>query len=180
MPTFRPAIPDDTDAIRGLMMLAIDTLQAGFLDSATIAASHAVMGLDTQLIADGTYFVVEEDGRLAGCGGWSRRATLFGGNHASIRDNRLLDPAREPARVRAMYTHPDFIRRGIGRLVLQLAEQAAAAERFSLAELAATLAGIPLYRACGWTEIEPVLSDPIDGVRVPMVRMGKRLTAPVV
>lgn len=175
MPTQRIADASDLDAIRTLMTRAIDTLQSPFLDVATIAASHAVMGLDTQLITDGTYLVVEEAGRLAGCGGWSRRATLFGGNHASIRDDRLLDPANEPARVRAMYTHPDFTRRGIGRLVLQWAERAAAAEGFGTAELAATLAGVPLYRACGWSEIEPLRSESIDGVCVPMVRMGKRL-----
>lgn len=159
------------------MTQAIDRLQRPFLDDATIHASRAVMGLDTQLIEDGTYFVVEQDGRLAGCGGWSRRMTLFGGNHTTARDDRLLDPAHDPARVRAMYTHPDFVRRGIGRLVLELAETAATAAGFGRAELAATLAGAPLYRACGWREIERLQSDEIEGSRVPLLRMGKILAA---
>ena len=176
MMTYRTATASDLPAIRALMTLAIDRLQHGFLDARTIAASRTVMGLDTQLIADGTYFAVEQEGQLAGCGGWSRRATLFGGNHAALRDDSPLDPARDPARVRAMYTHPDFVRRGVGRLILTLAEAAAASEGFGRAELAATLAGVPLYRACGWHEIEPFLSEPVDGLRVPLVRMGKSLT----
>lgn len=171
----RTATTADIPAIRALMALAIDQLQESFLDARTIAASHAVMGLDTQLIADGTYLAVEQAGVLVGCGGWSRRTTLFGGNHTTVRNDSLLDPARDPARVRAMYTHPQFIRRGIGRLILALSEAAAAADGFNHAELAATLAGVPLYRACGWMEIEPFLSAPIDGVRVPLVRMGKDL-----
>ena len=85
------------------------------------------MGLDTQLVDDGTYFVVEAEGELAGCGGWSRRATLYGGDHAPGRSARLLDPATEAARVRAMYTHPRQVRKGVGRLVLALCEAAAAA-----------------------------------------------------
>src|SRR5665213_1880519 len=101
----RLAREDDLPALKALMTLAIDHLQSGFLDAAQVAASHATMGLDTQLIADRTYFVVEDDGRAAGCGGWSRRATLYGGDAgAAPRDPRLLDPAREAARVRAMYT----------------------------------------------------------------------------
>ncbi len=175
MLTHRVAAASDIPAIRALMALAIEQLQRGVLDGPTIVASRSVMGLDTQLIADETYLAVEQDGRLVGCGGWSRRATLFGGNHTPARDDSLLDPARDPARVRAMYTHPGFVRRGIGRLILQRSEAAAAAEGFTRAELAATLAGLPLYRACGWSEIAPFLSEPIDGVRVPLVRMGKRL-----
>lgn len=179
MLTHRLATPADLPELRALMALSIEQLQRDFLDAATIVASRAVMGLDTQLIEDGTYIVVEAAGRLAGCGGWSRRATLFGGSHTAARDDRLLDPAHEPARVRAMYTHPDFARRGVGRLVLALAEQDAAGAGFRRAELAATLAGAPLYRACGWSVIEPFESAPIDGVRVPLVRMGKSLVASV-
>ncbi|NPD66935.1 GNAT family N-acetyltransferase [Lichenicola cladoniae] len=177
MLTHRLATHADIPALRALMALAIDRLQIGFLDERTIAASRAIMGLDTQLITDGTYFVIEADGALAGCGGWSRRATLFGGNHAAARDDTLLDPACEPARVRAMYTHPAFVRRGVGRLVLQLAEAAARSGGFGSAELAATLAGVPLYTACGWSVIEPLRSDPIDGQCVPLVRMGKLLVS---
>jgi len=176
MLTSRLATQDDLPALRELMALAIDGLQRGFLSPAEIVASRAVMGLDTQLVADRTYFIVEEDGVLAGCGGWSRRATLYGGDHsAGLRDAALLDPARDAARVRAMYTHPDFARRGVGRLILTLCEAAALAEGFRRAELMATLAGEPLYRSCGFTQIERTGSAPVDGVVVPLVRMGKSL-----
>jgi GNAT superfamily N-acetyltransferase len=112
---------------------------------------------------------------LAGCGGWSRRATLYGGDHAtSLREPRLLDPATEAARIRAMYTHPDFARRGIGRRVLSVCEDAARTAGFARVEMMATLAGEPLYRACGYAEIERTAAD-VDGVEVPLVRMGKVL-----
>ena len=157
------------------MRLAIDTLQAGFLTPAQVAASHAVMGLDSQLVRDRTYFLVEVDGTLAGCGGWSRRATLYGGDHsASSRDPALLDPAHAPARIRAMYTHPDFTRRGIGRLVLKTCERAAAGAGFACAELMATMSGRPLYAASGYREIETLAAD-ADGVTVPLARMRKGL-----
>ena len=106
--------------LAALMARAIGELQRGFLSPAEIEASRAVMGLDTQLIDDGTYFVVESGGAVAGCGGWSRRATLFGGDHSAGRDAALLDPAKDAARVRAMYTAPEFARRGVGRLILEL------------------------------------------------------------
>ena len=158
------------------MARAIRELQQGFLDAARIAASASVMGLDTQLIDDGTYFVVERDGRIAGCGGWSRRATLFGGDHSAGRDAALLDPEKDPARVRAMYTAPDFARQGVGRLILSLCEAAAAREGFRRVELAATLAGEPLYRACGYSVIEPFEAETPSGPRVPLKRMGKAIT----
>ena len=175
MLTHRKATLDDVPALRALVALAIDRLQRPFLDAPTIRASHGVMGLDTRLIGDGTYFIVEAYGRIAGCGGWSRRATLFGGDHADARDDSLLDPARDPARFRAMYTHPDFVRRGVGRLILRLGEAAALAEGFARGALAAPLAGVPLYRACGWREIEPFTSEGDGGRQVPFVRMGKVL-----
>ena len=161
--------------MREIMRLAIDELQAGFLSPEEILASHAVMGLDTQLVKDGTYFVVESGGEIAGCGGWSRRATLYGGDHSvELREPRLLDPAHEAARVRAMYTHPAFTRRGVGRCILDESEQAAAAEGFRRVELMATLAGEPLYRACGYREIERSSAD-VGGVKVPLILMGKDL-----
>jgi len=177
MLTHRLATEDDVPALRRLMALAIGELQRGFLDEAQIAASHAVMGLDTQLVADRTYSLVEHDGALAGCGGWSRRATLYGGDHSTaLRDEAVLDPVRDAARVRAMYTHPAFARRGVGRLILELCEAAAAAEGFGRVELMATLSGEPLYRACGYLEIERTAAAPVNGVVVPLVLMGKSLT----
>ena len=130
------------------------------------------MGIDDQLIDDGTYFVVESDRVIAGCGGWSRRATLYGGNQTPGRDARLLDPAVEPARVRAMYTHPAYTRRGVGRLILSLCEAAAAAEGFRTLSLMATLSGEPLYSAYGFLPLERV-ADSTGGVAVPLIRMEK-------
>lgn len=171
----RPATSADLSALAALMDLAIGQLQRGFLNPAQVTASRALMGLDSQLVIDGTYIVVESGGALAGCGGWSRRATLFGGDHsAAQREPRLLDPATDAARVRAMYTHPDFVRRGVGRLILHVCETAARDSGFHRAEMMATLAGEPLYRACGYAEIERV-SVEVAGVGVPMLRMGKKL-----
>jgi GNAT superfamily N-acetyltransferase len=175
MLTCRLAVPEDEPALAALMALSIERLQQGFLAPAQIAVSRAVMGLDTQLIADGTYFVVEAGGSPVGCGGWSRRATLYGGDHWAARDAALLDPARDPARVRAMYTHPDHARRGVGRLILARCEQAAASEGFRTVELMSTLAGEPLYRACGYVELERVTLTPLPGVPLPLIRMGKAL-----
>lgn len=172
--THRIARRGDLPALSALMDLAIGELLKPFLDAAQIKASRTIMGLDSQLVDDGTYFVIEEAGALAGCGGWSRRATLYGGNQTPGRDASLLDPAKDPARVRAMYTHPDFTRRGVGRLVLELCEEAARTEGFRRAELMATMAGEPLYRACGYLPIEPARYEE-NGVVVPLLKMGKAL-----
>ena len=169
----RLAVPADMPALTVLMNRSIQELLPQFLPAAEVEASFAVMGLDTQLIEDGTYFVIESEGRIAGCGGWSRRATLFGGNHTKGRDARLLDPASEAARVRAMYTSPDFTRRGIGRMVLSLCEDAARREGFKLVELGATMGGKPLYEACGYKPIELMMVPTPGGVAVPILRMGK-------
>lgn len=174
-PTHRLATAKDLPELKGLMNAAIAELLPAFLSPAEVEASFAVMGLDTQLIDDGTYFVVELDGAIAGCGGWSRRATLFGGDHSAGRDAGLVDPATEPARIRAMYTHPDFARRGVGRLILDTCEAAAAAEGFSRCEMAATLSGEPLYRAAGYQTIEPFEAQTSTGFNVPLIRMGKTL-----
>jgi GNAT superfamily N-acetyltransferase len=161
--------------LSALMDRAIGELLQAFLPPEGVKASFEIMGLDTQLIADGTYFVVEDGEEIAGCGGWSRRATLFGGDHSAGRDAALLDPARDAARVRAMYTHPDHIRKGVGRMVLDACEAAARAEGFSRVEMAATVGGVPLYRACGYHDIEPFEAVTSTGYRVPLVRMGKGL-----
>lgn len=173
--SLRLAVPEDLPALRDLMNAAIGELLKPFLSPDRVAASFDIMGLDSQLVVDGTYFVVEDDGSLAGCGGWSRRATLFGGDHSAGRDAALLDPTRDAARVRAMYTHPDHVRKGVGRLILQACETAAAGEGFTRCELAATMAGEPLYRACGYVEIERFSASTTSGADVPLVRMGKAL-----
>ena len=173
--THRLAVRDDIDALEALIEAAIEGLLPRFLAPGAVAASHELMGLDTQLIEDGAYFVVLSGDLIVGCGGWSRRATLFGGDHTAGRDATLLDPAHDAARVRAMYTRPAFARRGIGRLILALCEQAAAREGFGRAELAATLAGEPLYRACGYQPIERFEAQGRSGVPVALVRMGKAI-----
>jgi GNAT superfamily N-acetyltransferase len=172
--TARPAVRADLTVLSPLVDAAIGELLKGYLDAAQIASSRAIMGLDTQLIDDGTYFVVLVDGVIAACGGWSRRATLYGGDHAAGRDAALLDPGREAARVRAMYTHPAYARRGAGRLIRQSCEAAAAAEGFTELELMATMAGQPLYAAAGFTVVEAV-TETAGGAPVPLVRMRKRI-----
>jgi GNAT superfamily N-acetyltransferase len=176
--TYRHAVASDISALKALMNAAIPALLKPFLRPEQIAASFSIMGLDTQLIEDKTYFVIELNGTLAGCGGWSRRATLFGGDHSTGRDAAFLKPGKDAARVRAMYTDPAFTRKGVGRLILELCERAAAAEGFTRAELAATLAGEPLYRACGYEEITRFEADTPSGVRVPLIRMGKAIIIP--
>ena len=172
--THRLARRGDLDALAALMNAAIAELQRGFLDERQIASSRAIMGLDTQLVEDGTYFIVERNGELAGCGGWSRRATLYGSDATPGRSAEWLDPARDAARIRAMYTHPRHARRGVGRLILSLCEDAARAAGFARVELMSTLAGEPLYRACGYDAVEHVTDDR-GGVPVPLVRMAKAL-----
>ena len=173
--TIRSAVSGDIPALKAVMDRAIKELLPAFLPPAEVLASQEVMGLDTQLIEDGTYYVVEAGGAIAGCGGWSRRATLFGGDHSAGRDAALVDPATDPARVRAMYTSPDFTRRGVGRLILATCEAKAKAEGFSRCEMAATMAGEPLYAACGYQRIEPFEAQTSNGVKVPLVRMGKAI-----
>ena len=174
--TYRIARPDDLDELREVMRRSIERLQGDFLDPRQVAASHKVMGLDAQLVLDGTYFIVESGERIAGCGGWSWRSTLYGGDESVVaREPRALDPATEPARVRAMYTDPDFARQGVGRLVLKLCEDAARPAGFRSATMMATMAGVPLYRACGYAEADTPITATIDGVEGPLVRMEKSL-----
>jgi len=172
--THRFAGTADLSAIHTLMDAAIAELQKPYLDATQIASSRLLMGLDTQLIADQTYFVVEIDGSIAGCGGWSRRATLYGGDGTPGRSSALLDPRTDAARIRAMYTHPAHVRKGVGRLILDVCERHAKAEDFTRAELVATLAGEPLYAAAGYVAIER-FQDGRGGVAVPLVRMVKVL-----
>jgi GNAT superfamily N-acetyltransferase len=177
--TYRLATLAEVPELRVLMDASIRTLIGAYLDPARVEASFEIMGVDTQLVEDGTYYLVECENRIAGCGGWSRRATMFGGDHSEGRDARLLDPATESARVRAMYTHPDFARRGIGRLVLSLCEAAAAREGFRSLELVATVSGEPLYRACGFSIVERFEVQTSRAVTVPLARMAKRIVGGV-
>jgi GNAT superfamily N-acetyltransferase len=174
--TNRLAQMSDLPALTALMARAIGALQDGFLSPEQVRVSHQVMGLDTQLVTDQTYFLIEADGVIAGCGGWSWRATLFGGDDSIVaREPVPLDPATDAAKIRAMYTNPDFARRGIGTRIINLCEDAARAAGFGKVELMATLAGVPLYRARGFSDIEAIEAKTREGIHVPLIRMGKVL-----
>ena len=172
----RLATRADLPELEALMNAAIRDLLGPVLDGPQLEASFEIMGVDSGLIDDGTYFVLAQpDGRLLGCGGWSARATLFGGDHSAGRDARLLDPAVAPARIRAMYTHPEFARQGIGRRVLALCEDAARSAGFQRAALVATVAGEPLYRAAGYQIDRRIAVPTTRGVTVPCAEMSKTL-----
>jgi GNAT superfamily N-acetyltransferase len=171
----RVATRDDIPRIRPLMDRSIRALLKPYLTPEAVEGSFEIMGLDTQLIDDGTYFAIDTGAELVGCGGWSARATLFGGDHSSGRSAAMLDPAKDAARVRAMYTNPEHARQGIGRAIIDACEAAARHAGFKRAELMATMAGEPLYRACGYEVIEPHSSTTSKGVRIPLLRMGKPL-----
>jgi len=172
--TDRLAVRADLEELRTLIERAIDELQRPFLSEEQVVASRRIMGVDTMLIDDGTYFVVEEEGRIVGCGGWSPRATLFGADHMDGRSLALLDPATDAAKIRAMYTHPDAARRGVGRRILQRCQSAAADAGFRRLELMATMSGRPLYTAAGFSAVEDVV-DTSTGVAIPLTRMVKQL-----
>ena len=165
----------DIPALEALIPLSTRELQAPHYSPAQIdGALGTVFAVDRQLIADRTYFVVEEGGVILGCGGWSKRKTLFGGDqgrHAS--EDTLLDPGREPARIRAFFVHPQWARRGIGMLLLRECERAAAAHGFGTLELVATLAGVPLYAAGGFRAVEHFEIPLANGRQMPVVRMSK-------
>lgn len=164
----------DIPAIRSVQNLAIIELQKGYLTEAQIEASKLGMGLDTQLITDGTYFCVMDGDVLVGCGGWSFRATLYGGDHSAGRSAARLNPATDRARIRAMYTHPDHVKRGVGRIILEASEKAAADMGFKQLEMAATEAGRPFYERCGYT-VEAPFFDEKGAVPVPLYTMIKSL-----
>jgi GNAT superfamily N-acetyltransferase len=172
----RIATMDDLNALHEVMALSIAQNQSAFLTPEQVVASERVMGLDTQLLKDGTYFIIESEGQIAGCGGWSFRSTLYGGDNSIVaREPGLLNPAIDAAKVRAMYTHPGFVRRGIGSLILDLCERAAREAGFVRVELMGTAAGIPLYESHGYVASAAMTYADIDGVKVPLLRMEKAL-----
>lgn len=177
--THRIASRADIPAIMALIEAAIVGNMAAFLSPREVEAARATMGLDTLLIDDGCYFLIEAQTAaglvLAGCGGWSRRRTLYGGDKTAGRDDSRSDPARDPARIRAMYTHPDWTRRGVGSMLLDLGEAAARAEGFKTIELGATIPGEPLYKARGFVEFGRDESVGADGVKNVIIRMRKTL-----
>jgi len=174
MATVRTAVHADIPAMEALIRRSGIDLSAGFYtpEQARAVTDH-VFGVDTQLVQDQTYFVVEDDGAMVACGGWSKRRTLFGADRMKQEADPLLDPATDPARIRAFFVDPTAARRGYGRLLLTYCTEAAAAGGFTTLELAATLPGVPLYLACGFVRTEFFHVDLPGPVQVPLVRMRR-------
>ncbi len=149
--------------------------RAYYNDQQIETAIETVFGVDTDLIEDGTYFVVEIDGHLVGCGGWSKRKTLYGGDQFTSRDASYLDPTSEPAKIRAFFIHPDHARKGIARALLNHCETEARAEGFRALELMATLPGIEFYKSCGFIETGNFDLQLTEAVKLELVPMRKDL-----
>jgi GNAT superfamily N-acetyltransferase len=179
--TFRVATEEDIPALHVLIEASVRGLQAGDYTPAQIeGALGTVLGLDTQLIKDGTYFIattLDENNKApsaaAGCGGWSKRKTLFGADRGPGREPELLDPATDAAKVRAIFVHPDFARLGLGSLILARVEAEAAAAGFRRYEMGSTLTGVPLYRLKGYVEVERIAVPLWNGEALAVVKMVK-------
>src|SRR5580692_3516449 len=180
--TLRLATAADIPALHALIEASIRGLQAGDYTPAQIeGALGTVLGLDTQLIRDRTYFIAtildqNAKARSAGCGGWSKRKTLFGADRGPGREPELLDPATDAAKVRAIFVHPQFARRGLGSLILSTVENAARAAGFRRFEMGSTLTGVPLYRLKGYVEVESIAVPLQNGEALPIVKMTKEAT----
>lgn len=172
----RKATMDEREAMQQLIAESARLLSREHYSDAQIETAIAtVFGVDTDLIEDGTYFIAESDGQLAGCGGWSKRKTLFGGDQYSSRDAAYLDPASEPAKIRAFFIHPDHARKGIARAILSRCEDEARAQGFRALELMATLPGIEFYKSCGFVGTGNFDLDLTDAVKLELVPMRKEL-----
>jgi len=174
--TLRPATVDDIPALTALIPVSARALSAGYYTSREIesAITH-IFGVDSQLIADGTYFVAVEGDRIVGCGGWSKRATLYGGDQMKAAADPLLDPARDAARIRAFFVDPARARQGIGRAIIERCEVAAREAGFTRMELGATAPGESLYVALGYVVTERTVVPMPDGVALPIAHMAKSL-----
>ena len=175
----RLATTADIPALRELIDRSVRILQRkDYSEQQLDAALGTAYGVDTQLIADETYYIVEAIGPageklLAACGGWSMRKTLYGSDHGPYRDNAMLDPARDAAKIRAFFVHPDWTRRGIASLILKTCEDAAYARGFRRFEMGATLTGVPMYAARGYAEGERIEVPLPNGLSLAVVKMSK-------
>ena len=177
VPPLRLATLADEAAIDALMKASIKDIFPRFYDPRQTESSVRYVGVsDRMLIEDGTYFVAEVDGQLVACGGWSRRDKLYTGSEEASSDIRLLDPGREPARVRAMFVRSDWTRRGLGRRILEACEAAAKAEGFRTLSLMATLPGVPLYETYGFRELGRTQVTMPDGVPIECAAMERPIT----
>jgi N-acetylglutamate synthase-like GNAT family acetyltransferase len=174
----RVATHRDIPVIEELIRTSVRGLSIGYYDAAQIESAIAeVFGVDSQLIDDHTYYVIELQGALVAAGGWSARRTLFGGDHMKRADDPLLDPISEPARIRAFFVHPHMARRGLARWLFDACEREARAAGFREFVLMATLPGQPLYRTLGFSVVESVVLPLSNGVALPLVRMRRPLGA---
>lgn len=172
----RLACESDVPTLEALIPLSVRSLQAPYYSQAQMeAALGPIFGVDQQLIRDGTYFVAERDGVITGCGGWSRRHSLYGSDAGRADEDALLDPERDAARVRAFFVHPEWVRRGIGRSIMVACERAIAEARFRTVDIVATLAGEPLYASFGYAVVQRYEIPMAGGLSLPAVRMTKRL-----
>ncbi len=172
----RLACATDVPSLEALIPLSVRSLQAPHYSQAQMdAALGPVFGVDRQLIRDGTYIVAESYGEIVGCGGWSRRSSLYGGDSSRTNEDPLLDPQHDAARVRAFFVHPAWARQGIGRSIMSACEQAIIEAGFQRVDIVATLAGEPLYAAFGYTVVERYEIPMRDGLSLPVVRMTRRL-----
>ena len=172
----RYATLEDRAKIQQLIAESARGLSREHYNDAQIEAAIATtFGVDTDLIDDGTYFVAESEGELVGCGGWSRRRTLFGGDQYGTRDRSYIDPAVDPARIRAFFVHPNHARKGIAQAILTRCESEAAAHGFRAMELLSTLPGVKFYKACGYSEQGTYDLEVLEGVKVGFVPMRKDL-----
>lgn len=175
--TLRAATPDDVPALQQVIDASVRGLAPGYYDASQIEAGmRYIFGVDTQLIADGTYFVVTRDDAPVACGGWSGRRTLFGGDQRKQGPDARLDPASEPARIRAFFVHPAHARRGLGRQLYEVCAREAGAAGFTRFELLATLSGVPLYEALGFMPVEDVVVTTPGGVALRGLRMARAIT----
>ncbi len=172
--TYRLATLADIPALEELIPLSARRLQTEHYTAEQIeGAIGTVFGVDSQLIRDETYFVAENDARIVGCGGWSKRQTLYGGDRAKTAPDPLRDPATEPAMIRAFFVHPDYARRGIGRRIMELSEGGAATAGFKTIEIVATLPGVPLYATFDYNGLERFDIKLPNGATMPVERLRK-------
>ena len=166
----------DVPALHELIALSVRGLMTHEYSPTQLEAALGTwLGLDTRLVDDGTYFIVEADGVMVGCGGWSKRKTPYGSDHRPGREDALLDPNTEAAKIRAFFVHPEWARRGIGSMIMEECERAAAKAGFTKCEMGATLSGIPLYAKYGYEGVERVELPLANGETLPIVKMVKRI-----
>ena len=174
--TTRLARSKDIPKLNQMIAQSVRGLSVGYYTPQQIESSiKYIFGVDTQLVIDGTYYIAEIDGQLAGCGGWSKRNTLYGGDQHKDIEDPLLDPKTDAARIRAFFVDPDFSRKGVGTHIINVCEAAAREAGFKRLELGATLPGVPLYKAMGYTVINESSTTLADGVLLEIVRMGKNI-----